>query len=208
MTTFVEFFDEVLPSAPGCIEAVAEKAIRDAAIEFCRGSFAWQIDHPMIPLVAGQHTYTLTPPADTYVVEILKPIRCAGRDLQMQAREDVSSTNLDTWTAAQPSFLLQEEPRSVRVLPIPTVNITDGLRFRVALTPTETASGIETRIYQQHREAIAYGALARLMFQPKKPYSDPDRAGVNQALFQRAITRTWNEVQRGYSGRGDISFTL
>jgi hypothetical protein len=209
-TLFTAFYDDVLPEAPGCVPAVALKAIRDAAIEFCHESRCWQVDHDMIPIEADEPNYTLDPPTDTYVVEIFEPIYWGAdrKNLYLRNRNDLAALKIDTWESPTPLYLMQEDERTVRVVPIPTVAVAEGLRFRMAVKPTETATGLESRLYQEYRKEISCGALALLMAQIKKPYSDLNMAAIKHQMFQSYKNVTYNRVQRSYSADGSTRFTL
>ena len=53
----------------------------------------------------------------------------------------------------------------------------------VALKPSASAAGIDERLFNEYREAIIHGALARLMLSPRKPYTHTQLAQYHQQQF-------------------------
>lgn len=208
-TNFTAWYDDVLPHAPGCAPAIALDAIRKAAIEFCRESRIYQYDHPAVTVVASQATYAFVPATDTVVTEILDAWY-DGVPLDPKGRDELGniSSNWREWTGTRPIYITQDDERNARLAPIPTVGLASGLKMLVALKPTITATSIETRIYEEYREQIADGALARLYVSPKKPYTDLPLAQVKAAMFRSHCNLAYNKAMRGHTRGVDITFTL
>lgn len=197
-TTWDEFLDEVLPSVPGCSQAMAIYAIRNAAIDFCHRSLAWIYNPEAIDVVADQMAYPFVPPTDAVVVKVLQAWH-DGDELVPATPDDLNGLyrNWRTVTGT-PLYSTQDDERNLLLVPTPDAGLVDGLTMRVALKPTISASGIEFRIYEEYRTAIAAGALSKLMMMPKKPYSDPELAAFHLNVFEEKIVDVRNKVLRGY----------
>lgn len=198
-TNFTQWYDDVLPSVPGCSQAMALDAIRKAAIEFCERSWGWTYNPAAIDVVNGQISYAFTPPAGAVVSKVLhvwyddKPIHPRSPD-----QLDGMFPNWRT-SSGTPEYYTQEDERNLLLVAVPNADLTGGLKMRVSLKPTYNAADIETRLYEEYREAIASGALSRLMMMPKKPYTDLALAAVHQATFDDKIATVRLKVQKGYA---------
>src|SRR5262245_40608867 len=196
-SNWTAFQDDVLPHAPGCDWPMAQDAVRKAAIDFCEQTRVWHFEHPLVNVVANTADYPFVPPAGTVVHEILD----AWFDnvwIEPQGSDDLSEINGSwlTWTGPRAIYITQPDERTARLVPKPTANLTNGLRMLVALKPTIASTGIETRLYEEYREIIACGALARLYKSPKKPYTDFALGENRNAQFRRDCTRIFNRAAR------------
>lgn len=208
-TNFTDWYEDVLPHAPGCVPAIALDAIRKAAIQFCKETRIYQYDHPAVDVVATQATYAFVPPAGTVVTEILD----AWYDdvpLDPKGRDDLGNINSNwrEWDGPRPIYITQDDERNARLAPIPSVSLTGGLKMLVALKPTIAATEIEDRIYEEYREEIADGALARLYISPKKPFTDLALAAAKAQMFRTHCNLAYNKAMRGHTRGVDITFTL
>jgi hypothetical protein len=88
------------------------------------------------------------------------------------------------------------------VFPKPDANY-DAVLNKV-LVPTRASIGIEDEYYNEYVEAIANGAIARIMRVPNKPYTNMEMANVYGVLFQTAIRNHKIEANRSFTN-ADIS---
>jgi hypothetical protein len=66
-------------------------------------------------------------------------------------------------------------------------NAGGNLRIQAALKPTRASTTFLDWIYERYIETIAHGAKARMMLDPKKPYSDKELGAYHQAQFDAGI---------------------
>ena len=190
---YEDFFPNILTEAPGAAEVVVANAVRNACIEFCEKSLILQRDHDPVSLKKGVVDYDLEPPRGYIVVKVMKAwledaqLDPLAPDFVREASvynrlfssyQDKSST---------PRVYLQKDERSVSVWNPPEKDYPNGLTMRVALKPTRASESIENVILEDYAEAIASGALSRLMMSVGKPYTNVEMAGVHKGLFQQAI---------------------
>jgi hypothetical protein len=179
MKPWSNFYDLVAPHLPGCPFAAMDDALRRAAIAFCEQSLAWRFDHPAIAIESGMATYPFAPPADSVVHAILhaalngREIACedAGWGWGEYSGTDLYGISPCIFGGAD-SFTLMPEPAANGVLAL-----------RVVLKPSPTSAGLGDREFDAYREAIAHGALSRLMSLPKKPYTQLQLASYHQEQF-------------------------
>lgn len=189
MTALTAWLDDVLPEVPGCFNAAANQAILDAYGELCRRSLIYSYDPAAISVVAGTHTYSIVPPADTVVSDFLKVF--VNSVLVDPRTEDWLDENVDDWrttaTGAARGYIVPDE-NDVRLVPTPAEAIASGLVVKVALAPLSTATTCPDIIFNKWRDAITAGALARLMMSPKKPYTNLQLGRSKEAEFNGWVT--------------------
>lgn len=179
MTPWNAFYDLLSPDVPGCPQAAQIIALRQAAITFCEQSLAWKYEHPDISVTVGTAKYFFVPPGDA-VVHAITYAEFNDKQIDSAAMErNISQWNLRQNTGT-PEYVLGG-PMSLTLVPMPDVAGT--LKMDVVLKPTPGADGIDDNIYNEYREAIIHGALSKLMFSPKKPYTDMTLANYHAQLF-------------------------
>lgn len=179
MTPWNAFFDMLLPDVPGCPQASAVIALRQAAISFCEQSLAWREEHPDITVTAGTAKYLFQSPGGS-VVHAITFAEFNDSQLETRAMErDISIWDRRHKTGT-PEYILGGQA-SVTLAPTPDVDGT--LKMIVALKPSPNSDGIDDNLFAEYREAVVHGALSKLMLSPKKPYTDIALAGYHSQLF-------------------------
>jgi hypothetical protein len=193
------WYDEVLPHVPGCIEAVALNAIRQAASEFCERSWVDNDDHAPIDIVADQAVYPYVPPAEKLVAKPLE-VWFGTTELVAKAPGDLRNyfPNWQTATGV-PKFYTATTKRSIRLVATPAEAVTDGLTLRVAYMPTPNATTVEAVVWEDYHEEIAAGARRRLFLMAKKPWTNIKQAGIEQEFFEAGVAAAKHAVMRGFS---------
>jgi len=198
-TNLTAWYDDVLPSVPGCPQTMALDAIRKAAIEFCERSWAWIYNPAAANVVADQIAYAFVPPSNAVVSKVLYVFH-DGVPIYPRSTDQLDAMYQE-WraTSGTPQYYTQEDERNLLLVPVPAAALTGGLKMRLSLKPKFDATDIESRMYEEYREAIVAGALSRLMMIPKKPYTDLATASVNKAIFDDMIATVRHKVQKGYA---------
>lgn len=182
---------------------MATDAIRRAAIEFFEKTLAWVYNHPAIDVVAAQMAYPFVPPAGAVVAKVLQAWYNGGKITSKTPDQlDEIYANWRTITGT-PQYITQDDERNLLLVPTPSAALTAGLVLRVALKPTLASTGVETRIYEEYRDAIASGAKARLMLMKDKPYSDMKLGALEMGLFNAAVADAKFKAQKGF-GRARV----
>jgi hypothetical protein len=190
--SFEQFYAEVLPFVPSCPDIVALNAIRNAAIDFCGSSHAWQQDVDPIGLSADEGDYDIDIPTHADVADIAF-VTVGGRDIQPKSADELTGMFGTDWRdrTGSPVFynkLAQDD--AMTLVPKPDVNfVATGatLNVRVVLTPTRTTTVCDTAIYNAWLEPIAAGAKARLFLMTGQSYYNPVASAMNLSAFRRGI---------------------
>jgi hypothetical protein len=179
MKLWSDFYDLVVPDLPGCPFAAVDSALRQAAITFCEQSLAWEYVHPSVSVVAGTAAYAFIPPAGA-VVHAITYAELDDKEIESHVGE--SCIRIARWRhqTGTPEYILGG-PAFLTLVPEPCADGT--LAMVVALKPAPSSTGVDDTQYNEHREAIVHGAMARLMSSPKKPYTDPQLAQHHAQQF-------------------------
>lgn len=202
-TALTAWYDYVLPRAPGCPEAIAMQAIRDAAIEFCQKTWAMNRVLDTVSATATVADVELDAGDDDAVVEKVLEVWFNGIKITSKGPDELERLLGHDWTAktGTPRFYTQYSKLTLILAPIPESDLSNAIKIRAAMKPTDTAAVIDTEIYREYREAIRDGALARLYDTEKMPYSNAKKAEQKKLDFEAEIASVRRAVQRGFGRR-------
>jgi len=193
------FLQEVLPYVPQCPEVVADNAVRNAVIEFCKKS-QWYVREYTVDLVANFSDYQLTLPAGTELCGI-QDAWCDNILLKPKGEDDLKRLYGFDWrqVSGRPAYYTQLGPDTIRFAPWPILSATSGVQLIAVLTPTLASTQCDGTIYERWLEGIACGAKARLMELPQQSFTDAQAALVNRQRFVTAIGEARIERNRGFT---------
>ena len=217
MAQLDDLLPEISPEAPGAPEPSIIIAARNAVIEFCEKSLYWAAQADPVDIEAGVHTYDLdSPESDSIVAGVLlashdgTPLDRVSEDqldldwpsYQNKYRDVLRYGLSEPWrqvTATKPCMYLCPTPREIRLVGIPEASLTGGLTMKVGVKPNPQSEEFGEVLYEDYHEALAWGALYRLLMQPSKAWSNPQAATTYKVIFDQKI----NEAK----GRRLASFT-
>ena len=194
---FTDFAPFIRPEVQGCPDFLLERAVRDAATDFCRRTDVYLAEPEYIQISAGVNEYTVTIPSGTelnHIVDIYN---------DNIALNPVSFTELlkrlgDENTKGNPKFYAQRDNKDFYLAPIPAEK--DTLRVLYSLKPTSSSTSIPDTIGKEYREIISHGALFRLQMMAGQPFSNPNFGAINRDLFEKEVGRTIRQSKYGFSG--------
>lgn len=205
MASYEAFLSRVLIEVPGCADISATQAVKDACIEFCEKSLVVTRDHDPITVAAGVVDYELEPPSGYLVVKVMQAwlennkLDPVAPDVVRDAA--VYNRLFGSYQAAPstPTRFLQKEERTISLWPLPDKQYTNGLTLRVALKPTRASTSVEDVVFEDYAEAIASGALSRLLVSVGKAYTNVQAAAVHKALFMQGINAARQRASHGHT---------
>lgn len=207
LVKYSDLLTEVLPHLTADpSDPMTEAALKNAVIEFCRGSWVWRHFPDAQDVSAGEAQYQLEPAAGADVAAILS---CSYDGVPLtQASTDYLDENCPTWqtVAAAVKNFTQIDTDSLYLAPLPACTIVGGLSMVLALQPRRSAISFPKWIASQYMEELASGALWKLMSMPGKPWSDAAGAALHHTRFDDAITAARISAARGL-GRGLVRST-
>lgn len=184
-----DILPEILPELPSCPTPLARSAVRNAAIEFCEKTLAWNELQDSITLIDNQPTYDLEVPDGARVVAVMEGWNATGR-IRPKTMAELALLLPDWQTAksSHPIYYNNAAPAgTVRVFPIPYQSDRSKLTFRVAYAPTRVATEIDDDFVEANFGALCKGAKSSLMAMADKPWSKVAQAGIYAGDFQAAI---------------------
>lgn len=178
-----QFLPLVMPHAPGCSDFVATFNLRLAAIEFCERTLCWR---HMTTVTINKDGKAISAPPYAAIHRIESAVFDGEIQLEPLQFSDVDEKTMEDTAGTPPKYITQAQYDTVRVLPFKEGKLTLSL-FLKPVNGTEMQQdddGIVTDaydvvpefIYKMHAEQIAAGALARLLSQPDKPWSNMNAA--------------------------------
>lgn len=201
MVAITLFVPEVKPYLRGCPEVMAIAHIRHAAIEFCEKSRYWRENLTPFNSVAGTASYTLTPPTDALIWDVIS-VRHNGKDLSPAFEDDIDATSSSDWrsrTATDAESWFAGERDNIRLVPAPSSSGTANIEARVVVKPSRTTTNLPKQLYDNYLENIAAGAKARLMAMVDVEWSNPTMVNYHENIFMSGVTKATTEAAKGYN---------
>lgn len=187
------YVDELLPEAmieaQGCPEPLIERHLRTSMIDFYRVSRAWRYTTEAASVTAGDRAVELDLPNDTAVLRVYWA-QLAGKDLRA-----VSVRNLSTEVSHPRGYAIDGISRILSLDVIPERSfILDGVVANVALLPLRSLDDLPDELFDQHRDGILYGALARLLSMGNVPWANRQGAADYQAMANGVIAQAQRQA--------------
>lgn len=184
---------------PDCPMALIVEAVRQACIEFCQESRYWRKELDGFYTVATDAEYELTPPTDSTIADILL-IKVNKEPLEPKTQDDLEVI-YNEWREqnGKPKYFFMRDKINMVLVPIPDAAY--PVRLLVSLKPTQTAQGVDELVFEEHKEAIKFGALAYLMMMPSVAWSDANAALFYQNMFVEKSNIAKGKAEQGFNLR-------
>lgn len=180
MVALDEFVPYVLPSVPEAPEEMVAHYVRMAAIDFCRKTH----------VVKATVTFDLQKGVSDYCfdcIEGLKPFTlnsvCVGSSKIPALRETPCPGPRCAY-----GYSYNGE-YDVLVFPAPKCDVPKGLSIEAVMQPDQDACELPRILYEQYAEALADGALHRMLSLPTSDWFNASVAGVHMRRYINAVTQ-------------------
>jgi len=188
----------MMPDAPQCPEPAGVQAVIQTATKFCRATGIWRElidDLPVSP--DDDAILPLQPGVRIHEIEF---VRWTAAGYNGNPLEPISFQDLETlhpgwrdWTPGVPTLFSQRTWNTIRLVP--------GAYGDVAVSlicfPDPEATTLPDFLVRDHRDALASGALARVLLTRDTPYFDPQMAATHKAIYQEAEDDAYAAQVRG-----------
>lgn len=194
MADLDKFLPYVLPNADGCPIPAAEQAIMSAAIEFCERSHAWNARLDPIAVDALTAEVDIDVEAGS-AVETIITAEFAGKEIQPKSEADLIEILGEGWrerTGTVTNFFLIGNAMRLVLIPADA----GSLVVRAAYRPLRSSNVLPDVLFEEHVEAIASGALAKLYATPNKPFSNPGLIEFHTRMMLDQATDARSKVYR------------
>lgn len=200
-----DFRSEVLTEISDCPVALVDRATRRAAIDFCEYTLTWRRELDPHYTWQGGHTLDLDLEPQSRIAAVLY-VQNDGIKVVPATESKVDST-IEGWrnpdhqsSVAQYFFLPTRETLRLVLTP----ESSKAVSIIAALKPIQGATKLPGSLYEDHVEAIGYGAKSKLLSMRGRPWSDPKFASYNKTEFERAKKREKAERLNDYTRQSSL----
>lgn len=196
MTPWLAFGVWVKPLVPGCPDPMVERAVCDAAVEFCELTQAFT-ERATLQTRAGQSVYEVV--SDDGVPGMVQAVTVGEQVLPPVFLEALTNAYGEAWKdhTGTPRYYIGDNEDQLRLYPIPEAD--EAGTMTLAIRPSRTDTQWDDRLFQRYGEVIADGALARLLNQVSTPWVDPNAALQRRQRFLQGINKVRAKVAAAYS---------
>lgn len=201
-TNLSEFAPLVQVYAAGAPWPTMMAQLRRSAIEFCERTRCWR--HVVSMQVTDQDSIIVAPSYSA--IHEFETAEFDGEPLTPLQFTDGQGM-MDKTSGAPPRYITQKTPNTVRLLPFQE----GQLDLTVFLKPVEGHAmfsdpgeypqddhdQVPLFLYTNHAEAIAAGALVRILTMPGQDFTNPKLAGMFAERFERASSSHFGHNLRG-----------
>lgn len=187
--TYSTLVNDVMLHVPQCPVWEVEDQLRLAAREFCRTSNVWRSRNLLLlTTVASQDLYAFSAPADAALNDVHSAWN-GSTELDVARPGDTDDyepgSSDSTWKVGA------EDEATIRLSPAPDAS---GIEVKgsVSYLPSVTSTAFPRWIYDRWRKQIASGAIAMLVVQPAKPWTNPGMAPGHMAFFNDGVMEASN----------------
>lgn len=193
-----KFLPYVWLHAPGAPAPTVESYLRMSAIEFCERTRCWR--HMVLVTLTDENHVALVAP-DYAAIHLFEFATFENDDtpkltLTPTQFSDLAPQGFENTQSGQPVHITQVNPNSITIFPFAAgeVEVSCFLKPRfgqemaggnVEAPADDAFNRVPEFLLTQWGEAIASGALAKLLMAPQQRWSDPDRAGFYLSRFER-----------------------
>ena len=174
------FRDGIRPLIPSAPVPAVDRAIRTAAITISTQSMAIRERITPVNSVKGTGVYTLVPPSDTRIIDIIAA-RYNNYPMDLTSEKELN-IEMPTWDSVEgtPVQIYHSGYNEVTIAPPPDTAVTGGIKVTVALSPTSSAAQVPQELAESFYEALIDGALANLFALPGTSWANPEEAAIRK----------------------------
>lgn len=183
LSTLLDRVHDELPAVP---QALALRALSDAAKEFCSKTHAWQERLPSINVRADRTMYELDMDEGIQLVAFLD-VRLDGEKIHPVATELRRLRQYDPPPMDRPIGFVQWHPGSIELLAPLTDRVRLDLTAALTLKLGATEVDVPDSLLDEYGEVIASGAKGRLTRMVNQPWYSPDAAVAYMGPFYQAM---------------------
>ena len=189
MASISEMVPDIRAHIPEIPSFIATREILRSAREFCEETRAWRYSFSL-STIADEATYDLVSKAALTNVELVDVISIKNSDGGQPLSPKTFSwldTNLSNWrseSATEATYYVLDSNNTIRLVYTPDAAVTDKYYVRMAVKPLLTSESISDIIENKYDEQVIHGALSRLYFMPRKPWSDARLGAYHREQFE------------------------
>ncbi len=190
MKSWDAFYPWVLPEVNGCPLPTINRALCDAAREFCTATAAWwEQSDTLVPDGVTQR-FEFDIPSGAELVRVLSAT-VNDDPMDVLPSEELPADWQTTVVTEPCDSLIHISLTEYLLIPVPTGRIDVKLAFK----PTLLGSGVGDDVFNKYAEVVACGAKAKLMAMPAA-WANPVVGQMHRQMFDKGIHSAANEGSR------------
>lgn len=194
-----DFLDDVMPEISGCTEFAAEDRIRRAAIELCRESMISQETTEELDLEANERILEIPALSNDVLMHRILWMKNTKTFMHLYNRRHLAERNI-VWdapgTTDYPGSYVQKSRTEIELIPAPRLDKSGEINVHCAYIPSKNAKRLDAVLIDEYRDAIASGALSRLLMMSGEAWYNPKAAAINEAQFRHYISKAIAAVNK------------
>jgi len=203
-----DILDRVAPEVPGCPTQFQIQAMRDTIRDFLQFTRAWIYEPAAQTIAINTAAYAIVLPSTN--VQAIAVEFMTLDEAEVRFREvDWLDRRIPNWrirAADDFRYFTQLQPGTFIFPGIPTVAGTaNGLRYRVSIKPTRTATVVEGAQANEWIECWSDGAKARLMMMDSKGWYKPRRGAELERFYRHARANARVRVARSFGNAEQVA---
>lgn len=196
------WYPDLLPQLPGCPDPVIDYELRRVAQDFFERTRAWQVIQAPVAIAKAQSTVTITPADSAQELVQIERAWLDGRPLSLTSASTLDSLYPDDWSVREgvTTDLVPLSPGVMQLYPLPAAAATTGLKLRLSVRPSDTATGIQDDMAVAWRESLACGCRARLMLQKDKAWSNFEIGSLDSGRYESYVAKATLSAAMAFAG--------
>ena len=196
-----EFLDDVMPEVAGCTEFAAIDRLRRSAIEFCQKTLVSQETIEELDLTADDSILPIPSPSNQVLMYRILWMRNPQRFMTVSNRRMLANRNID-WkdrgesTSDYPYGYVLLNREEAEIFPTPKADASGVIDVHCAFIPNRECSRLDSILIDEHRDAIAAGALSHLLRMSKESWYNPEEGTAKEADFRALISNARAAVNK------------
>jgi hypothetical protein len=204
-TDFSDFQSYVMNEVQGCPRPVMDTFIRKFAIRLCEKGQVLRKDASEINITAEERTYALNFTENLYkAISIHYAEYESGQEMSRTSEAKLKDSE-PTWkqltTSGRPQKGYLTLDNKLHVVPKPTADVdNDPITVTCVVKPVRTATKIDTYVFENYAETIAYGALSELQLMQQQSWYNEKLAEQNARKWRQGLRQARAHALNGYDG--------
>ena len=187
MTAIATVRQLVITQIPAANDLLIDRVVIEAARELCKKARVLR-RNVTATVTAETLNVTLTPPADTELVDVVNAVLDDNRlTKKTTAQLDAMNAKWRTQSGGSDYITLSDDLNDVLIAPLSGTTYTNGLVVRGAWRPVLGATTLDDRLVSEHSKCIVAGALGLLYGIPSQPWSSGGLASYYQTNFNDMV---------------------
>jgi hypothetical protein len=196
------WYPDLVPQLTGCPDPVIDYELRRVAQDFFERTRAWQVIQAPVAIAKAQALVNIVPADPGQELVRIERAWLDGRPINVTSADTLDARFPDDWSTREGTTtdLVPLSPGVMQLFPLPAAAASTGLKLRLSVRPSDTATGIQDDMAVAWREALACGCRGRLMLQADKPWTNTTMGPLDTSKYEAAVAKANLKAALAYAG--------